>query len=395
MKGEGMYSIKSLKAQRDEHSRAARHLLAEMGSAAWGSGEKQKFDRHVEEADRLQAQIDILSAYADEDADVGALQALQVYLRSGTRLSNAHAVLIRNAMSTSTGSEGGHAVPSSVASKLIDQLKGYGFMRQVAQQTTTATGENLNYPTSDGSAEVGELLGQNASATSQDPSFGTAPIPVYRFSSKVFTVPLELLQDSRIDIIGFIMKRARDRIGRSQNSYFTTGTGSGQPLGLIAAASVGKTGTTGQTLTVTYDDLVDLSESVDQAHLGMSSGADGSDGAAPGWMLSQAMRKVIRKLKDTNGRPIWLPAHAGERAQLLDFPVYINNDMPAPAASAKSVAFGNLASYMIRDVLDVRLLRFDDSAFALKGQAGFLGTARSGGTLLDSGAVKTYQHSAS
>src|SRR3546814_1871356 len=38
------------------------------------------------------------------------------------------------------------------------------------------------------------------------------------------------------------------------------------PNGLITAATVGKTGTTGQTLTVIYDDLVDLEHSVDPAY---------------------------------------------------------------------------------------------------------------------------------
>jgi HK97 family phage major capsid protein len=56
--------------------------------------------------------------------------------------------------------------------------------------------------------------------------------------------------------------------------------------------------------------------------------------------------------------------------------------------------FGNLHSYTIRDALDVRLMRFDDSAFATKGQVGFICFARAGGNLADSGAVKTYQHSA-
>jgi HK97 family phage major capsid protein len=79
---------------------------------------------------------------------------------------------------------------------------------------------------------------------------------------------------------------------------------------------------------------------------------------------------------------------------LLDYPVYINNDMPAPAASAKSVAFGNLSRYTIRDALQVTVRRLDDSTFLSKGQVGFLAWARSGGNLLDLGAVKLYQHSA-
>ena len=106
-----------------------------------------------------------------------------------------------------------------------------------------------------------------------------------------------------------------------------------------------------------------------------------STGVAPGWMLSQTLRKTVRKIKDTAGRPIWTPSYdegmaAGTPDMLLGYPVYINNDMPAPAANAKSLAFGNLQRYMIRDAMQVQLFRFDDSAFAAKGQVGFLAWAR-------------------
>ena len=49
---------------------------------------------------------------------------------------------------------------------------------------------------------------------------------------------------------------------------------------------------------------------------------------------------------------------------------------------------------MIRDALQVSLLRLDDSAFARIGQVGFVAFARCGGNLLDTGSVKLYQHSA-
>ena len=62
-----------------------------------------------------------------------------------------------------------------------------------------------------------------------------------------------------------VMTRAAQRIGRLANIGFTTGTGSTDPNGLITASSVGKTGTTGQTVTVIYDDLVDLIDSLEGA----------------------------------------------------------------------------------------------------------------------------------
>ena len=180
---------------------------------------------------------------------------------------------------------------------------------------------------------------------------------------------------------------------------FTNGTGTGQATGLVTAASVGKVGTAGQTITIIYDDLVDLIESLDDGQLGMPDSQPGMPSNLAGWMMSQTMRKVVRKVKDSSGRPVWTPSYDdGVRppspSQLLDFPVFINNDMPVPAANAKSLCLGNLRSYTIRDTLEVSLLRFDDSAFVTKGQIGFLAYARAGGNLADSGAVKLYQHSA-
>src|SRR3546814_16862749 len=72
--------------------------------------------------------------------------------------------------------------------------------------------------------------------------------------------------DSSIDGESFVRSRLGTLLGRITNKHCTTGTGGSQPNGLITAATVGKTGTTGQTLTVIYDDLVDLEHSVDPAY---------------------------------------------------------------------------------------------------------------------------------
>ena len=78
----------------------------------------------------------------------------------------------------------------------------------------------------------------------------------------------------------------------------------------------------------------------------------------------------------------------------MGYEVEINNYMPVPAANAKSIAFGDLSTYIIRDAMDLTLFKFDDSAFIKKGQFGFLAWARAGGNLPDANGVKLYQHSA-
>lgn len=408
-------SIQALRERLSALNKEAKNQLESKGSTTWSKEDQAAFDAKMEEAERVQSQIEatqrVLNMEADKTfntviqndprAPKSELQkGLELFMRkSGREMSQEEALMVRNTMSTTTGSEGGFTVQPLVATTLIDLLKAYGFMRRVSGQITTANGVDLGYPTSDGTTEVGELVAQNAAAAAADAVFGTRALNVFKFGSKTFGVPIELLQDSSIDIVAMVQKRMRDRIGRAQNAYFTTGTGVAQPMGLFAAAGVGKAGAAGQVATVIYDDLIDLVDSLDVAYLDSPPVDAGTPAVQPGWMFTQAMRKVVRKIKDTAGRPIWTPSYdEGASAKtpdlLLGYPVNINNDVAAPAANAKSIAFGNLSQYLIRDAMDVTMFRFDDSAYISKGQIGFLAWARSGGNLMDINSVKLYQHPA-
>jgi HK97 family phage major capsid protein len=110
--------------------------------------------------------------------------------------------------------------------------------------------------------------------------------------------------------------------------------------------------------------------------------------------------KVVRKLKDLDGRPIFVPGYeqgnpGGAPDRLLGRPIYISQEMPVMAANAKSILFGDFSRYMIREVMDLTLFRMADSNFILNGQIGFVAFNRQGGNLIDvGGAVKHYANSA-
>ncbi|MFM0330660.1 phage major capsid protein [Paraburkholderia strydomiana] len=300
---------------------------------------------------------------------------------------------IRNAMSTTTTTEGGFTVATEYQRSLEIAMKAYGGMRAVAHAIRTATGASMNFPTTDPTAEVGEIVGQNVAVTGQDTTFANISMDVYKYSSKKIALPFELVQDSFIDIEAYIQSLLAMRLGRIQNTHFTTGTGTNQPRGLITAANTGKVGATGQTLTVVYDDLVDLEHSVDPAYRSQP---------GVGYMMHDSSVKVVRKIKDGQNRPIFVPGYeadaminGGAPDRLMGRPIYINQDMPVMAANAESIAFGQFSKYVIRDVMDLTLFRMTDSAFTLNGQIGFVGFLRTGGNLIDAGgAVKTYANSA-
>jgi HK97 family phage major capsid protein len=397
-----MVTIQALREKIANLAQQANHLLAEKGDQVWSPEDQAKFDGFTNEINTAKAQIKNLETMRELEADkffenaanqpqsrgevaIKDLEAVALYMRFGNNVTAEQAVAIRNAMSTTTPGEGGYTVPAEVAKMVIDKLKAFGGMRGAATVLTTDTGHALNFPTSDGTGEVGEIVAENGSATGGDITFGTVGLPVYKYSSKKIALPLELIQDSAIDVVAFVVNRLATRIARIQNLHFTTGDGSSKPTGLIAAASVGKTGATGSTLTVGYDDLVDLKHSVNRAY---------RNNAA--WMMADLSVAAVSKLKDTVGRPIWIPAVTeGAPDLLLGKPVLVNDDVAVMAANAKSIAFGDFSQYTIRDVANsTTMRRFDDSAFALNGQVGFCGWTRSGGNLLDTAAVKLYQNSA-
>ena len=397
-----MTNITALREKIAELAKTANHQIAEKGDQIWTKEEQASFDNIASQIESAKAQIDSIERMRNLDADkffenavsgkkpdgetINALDAVALYLRHGNNVTAEQAMAIRNAMSTTTTTEGGYTVPSEVASMVIDKLKAYGGMREVASILNTSTGVAMNWPTSDGTADVGAIVGQNTAVNAADITFGTIAMNVFYYTSNKIALPLELIQDSAIDVVGYVVDRLSTRIARIQNTHFTIGGGTTVPDGVIPKAGTGKTGTTGQTLTVIYDDLVDLKHSVNRAYR-----------ANARFMMNDLSVAVVSKLKDTTGRPIWVPAViAGAPDTLLGYPVAINDDVAVMAANAKSIAFGDFSKYTIRDVSGTTVLRrFDDSAFALSNQVGFCGWTRSGGNLLDVNSVKVYVNAAS
>ncbi|WP_273036008.1 phage major capsid protein [Massilia timonae] len=414
-----MTKLAQLRAQRDTVAKKAHELNnkypADQRMPTAEAAELDKFLAEVEAIDADISREQRLAQLAGENPDNQHQIALAAATRPGGAQTDEGAALramltgglmaltpeqrtamaarvnpdIRAAMSTTTGAEGGYTVATEFNKTLIQAMKAAFAVRSVASGIQTSTGAQMLFPTADSTSEEGEIVGQNASVTVGETAFGQASLDVYKYSSKSIALPFELLQDSMFNIEGYISNLLQLRKGRIHNRHHTVGTGTNQPRGIVTAAAAGKVGTTGQTVTVTYDDLVDLEHSVDPYY--RSSGK---------WMMHDDTLRALRKLKDSNGRPIFVPGYeqgnpGGAPDRLLGREIVINQHMPVMAANAKSILFGDFSKYLIRDVMDTTLFRMTDSAFTLKGQVGFVAFSRSGANMVDvGGAIKYYQNSA-
>jgi HK97 family phage major capsid protein len=311
-----------------------------------------------------------------EHCDIEQRQMLMAHFDSSKEL---------RAQGIGTNSAGGYLVPPGFRNVLIKTMKAYGGLLNEAQVINTDSGQPLQWPTVDDTSNVGAILSENTQISQQDVAFGTMTLGAYVYTSKAVLVSLQLLNDSVFDINQQLPELLGERIGRATAAHFITGTGTGQPEGVATNVTVGVTGATGQTLTVTYDNLIDLEHSIDPAYRD----------ANLRWLMNDATLKVIRKIKDTTGRPIWLPVPTpGFPATINGIPYVIDQGMAVPGANNISIILGNFKrGYLVRQVQGVQMMRLAER-WADFLQVGFFGFTRLDARPLDANAMRAYKHSA-
>lgn len=283
------------------------------------------------------------------------------------------------------GTGGGYFVPVGFVDEVDEGMKWYGDMLRSSTIMRTATGQPLPWPNDNDTSNVGEQVGEGITVTEGDLSLGNIVFGAYKFSTKMIKVSVEMLQDSAFDLESYVKEKFAIRIGRIINTKTTTGAGSGSTTinGILPASTAGPTavgastndgGTETGGTSIGTDDLIELEHSVDKAYRRDAS-----------YMAHDLTIKTLKKLKDKYGRPLWLPGIAVAAPDTINgYQYFTNNDLPTIALNAKTVLFGDLKKYVIREVKELAVLRLNER-YAELGQVAFIGFARYDGNLLDAG----------
>jgi HK97 family phage major capsid protein len=287
----------------------------------------------------------------------------------------------RDVMTSSTGAP----VPTSFYDQIVEHMVVVGPMLETSTMIRTAGGEALQVPRTN-AYSTASLTAQGSAFSESDPTFQSfITLNAYKYGFLV-QVSREMLEDSGVDLLGFLARQAGIGIGVAVNTALTTGGGSTDPNGIVTAASSGVTGSTAVSGAFTADNLIDLSYSVNSMYRRQP---------GTGWQMSNTALAAARKLKDTVGQYLFQPSlQAGQPDLLLGFPVFENPDIAAPATSAKSVLFGHLPSYYVRMAGGIRFDRSDDYAFA-NDLVTFRASVRLDGDLPQTGAIKYFIGAAS
>lgn len=285
---------------------------------------------------------------------------------------------VTNALQIGTDSEGGYLVPDEYERTLVEALEEENIFRQMAKVIQTSSGDRkIPVVASKGTAS---WIDEEGAYPESDDSFGQVSIGAYKLGTMI-KVSEELLNDSVFDLQSYISREFARRIGAKEEEAFFTGDGKGKPLGVLAATGGAETGVTAASATaVTADELMDLYYSLKSPYRKKSV-----------WVLNDSTIKAIRKLKDSNGQYLWQPSlTAGTPDTILGRPVKTSAYMPALAAGARSIAFGDFSYYWIADRQGRSFKRLNE-LFAATGQVGFLASQRVDGRLILAEAIKVLE----
>ncbi len=274
-------------------------------------------------------------------------------------------LLAQNAVHTGTDTEGGFLVPEEWTKDIFETLKDDSNIRQfiTVKQTKTTTnipidGDDLEFEWLDELEEYPEL----------QPNFGKKQLGAHK-AGGVVLISREELFDSPHKVQQLVTNKLRRGITNGDDKAFLIGTGTGQPKGIVTAATREVVTTGGG---ISYQNLVKMKYKVEPQYRSKAR-----------WRCSDAFLEAVENMLDGNGRPIFIQGSIanGTPSTLLGFPIDADNKLDNEIAVGKVPAlFGDFKTYVGADrgSIYIQVLR---EKYATKGAIGVLADKRTDGDL--------------
>ncbi|MEO9299960.1 phage major capsid protein [Devosia alba] len=317
-------------------------------------------------------------------------QAFNRFFRRGAE-AGLRDLEVKAKLTTQSDPDGGYLVPEEMEAGIDRVLGTQSTIRSLAR-VISISGQTYKKLVNMGGATSGWVGEEDARTGTATPTLREIAIN----TGEIYAMPgatQTMLDDGRIDIAGWLADEVSIEFAEQEGAAFADGDGINKPRGILSYDKVangsyawGKLGfvATGKadgflaaTTTVNpADALIDL-------YYALKSGY--RNGAS--WLMSDATMNTVRKFKDAEGAFIWAPpTGAAEVATILGKPVHTDDNIPAVAANAFPIAFGDFnRSYLIVDRIGIRVLR---DPFTSKPNVLFYTTKRVGGGVVNFEALK-------
>jgi HK97 family phage major capsid protein len=289
---------------------------------------------------------------------------------------------------TSTGSAGGFALPEIIERQIARLSVDISPIRQLATVRTVGSSDYKELFDINGAAFewVGEA-GTRSQTNTPDlaevaPTMGTA--------SARPRASEESLDDLFFDVESWLITSAAEAMAQGEGTAFVSGNGTNRPTGFLqgptpvvtadAARAFGTlqytAGGQAAALPTSADIFYDMVYALRARYRSNAT-----------WVTSKLVLAALRKYKDTTNQYLWQAGiAAGQPSTFMGFPVVEAEDMPAVAANAFPLAFGDFREgYLIADRVGMRITRDE---ITLPGFVQFYIRKRVGGRIRNSQAIK-------
>lgn len=246
------------------------------------------------------------------------------------------------AQTIGTDSEGGILVPLTVDQNIQRTLEYISPIRQIARVISNAPAK-LRLPSASGGAAY--WIPEATTITSTAVTFASKDLVPEKLASIIPGITMEFLQDVAVNPSAqtLLEQQLATKAALKENDAFVNGDGTDKPWGFRSSAvtplSVAQAGAS-----LTYGDLVALMFKLPTAYRNQGT-----------FVLPSAVLAKIVALKDSQGRPLFIPAVSDSApATILGRPVVIVDEIPTNLGDdtdESEIWYGVFSDYVIGDRL--------------------------------------------
>ncbi len=266
-------------------------------------------------------------------------------------------------MSVGIETDGGYVVPPAISNRIVTRVLETSNIRQYASVVTISTDALEGMRDTDEASSGGWVDENDTRSVTNTPTFGKWRIPVFEQFAQP-KVTQQLLDDAAVNIESWLATKVADKLTRTENTAFVTGTGVGQPQGFCSYTTAATAD--GSRSWGTFEHVVTGVNGAFPASSPADIFFDLEGKFKPAYLNNaqiftrRAVVQAIRKFKSNDSQYLWQPGLiAGKPATIIGYPVVLCEDMPAyTTTGALGLALGNMAeAYTIVDRAGFRLIR--------------------------------------
>jgi len=274
----------------------------------------------------------------------------------------------KTGMTEGTGTAGGVLVPEGLYNQIVAKRDEQAIARRAGAMVIQTNLDSVQVPTENNKAAF-VLRAEEAAYTESLPTFTSRLVGVYSYANLI-KASNELLADQQANMDAFLINVLGRGLAQAENNHVVNGTGSSQPLGVLAGGTAGITFAGAAALTIA--DVLGLFFAMPEPY------TVGSPG--PVWLMKNATLALIRALTTTNFAFNQVEQAGSNQAgaMLYGYPVIVTANMPAATTGLKSVALVNFASSTVLVERSGLVISRNPYLFEANAQTALFSTARLG-----------------